>query len=121
MKGARRWIASARATLAAGFPESATGDAYYAALYAARAALSEEGRHAKTHGGTWDLLYRLFVATGRLDQALYSEARRIERLRLDAHYEALEVPSHDAERSLRAAEQLLAAIERTLRTPEESQ
>lgn len=111
---ARRWLASAGSSLGSGFPESAATDAYYAVFYAARAALSEEDRYAKTHGGVWDLLHRLFVTTGRLDEGLYGRARRIERLRLDAHYEARDVPSPQAEQAVHAAEQFIKAIEGTI-------
>ncbi len=46
---ARRWLASAGALLEGGFAESASADSYYAVFYAARAALSEADRYAKTH------------------------------------------------------------------------
>lgn len=111
LAGANKWLSSARATLGAGFPESATADAYYAALYAARAALSEENRYAKTHGGVWDLFYLLFVESGRFDEALATDARRTERLRLDAHYEALPVPLDEARRAVETAERFVAAVE----------
>jgi uncharacterized protein (UPF0332 family) len=44
--------------------------AYYAMLYAARAALSEQDRYAKTHSGTWTLFRETFVRDGRFDPAL---------------------------------------------------
>jgi uncharacterized protein (UPF0332 family) len=94
------------------FYESAAADGYYAVLYAARTALSEEERYAKTHGGTWDLFYRLFVGDGRFDRELYAEARSSERIRLDAHYEAREVPFEEARRVVDAAERFVSAVER---------
>src|SRR5687767_3247539 len=42
----------------------AVSDAYYAILYAARAALSERDRNAKTHRGTWTAFSEEFVASG---------------------------------------------------------
>ncbi|MBW8060794.1 MAG: HEPN domain-containing protein, partial [Solirubrobacterales bacterium] len=38
--------------LGEGFLAGAVSIAYYAMLYAARAALSEDDEHARTHGGT---------------------------------------------------------------------
>lgn len=110
--GATKWLSSARAALSSGFPESATADAYYAALYAARAALSEEDRYAKTHGGVWDLFYLVFVESGRFDEALAADARRTERLRLDAHYEALPISTDEAQHAVDTAERFAAAVER---------
>ncbi len=112
--GARRWLSSARGSLSSGFSESASADAYYAALYAARAALSEQDRYAKTHSGTWDLFHLLVVEAGRFDETLAAEARRTERLRLDAHYEALSVPADEARRAVETAERFVGAVERML-------
>ena len=109
--GAKKWLSSAGAALGSGFPESATADAYYAALYAARAALSEEDYYAKTHGGVWDLFYLLFVESGRFDEALAGDVRRTERLRLDAHYEALPIPVDEARQAVETAERFAAAVE----------
>ena len=86
MAGARERLVAARAALDAGAPSAAVSLAYYGMLYAARAALSEEDRYAKTHGGTWDLFHRTFVAIGRFDSELAAEARRTEQLRGLADY-----------------------------------
>lgn len=81
-------LAAARRELKAGDPSSAASLAYYALLYAARAALSEEGRHAKTHRGAWDAFWQTFAATGRFDRTLASDARQVQELRQLADYEA---------------------------------
>lgn len=111
---ARTWLASARASLEQGFPESASGDSYYAILYAARAALSEADSNAKTHRGVWDLFFRLFVDSGRFERGVYAEARQIERVRLDAHYEAREVPAEEATEVVETAQRFVAGVERML-------
>jgi uncharacterized protein (UPF0332 family) len=49
---ARDRARTARAALTSGSRSSATILGYYAMLYAARAALSEEDRNARTHSGT---------------------------------------------------------------------
>jgi len=50
-------------------------------LNAARAALSEQDEHAKTHTGTWTLFSAAFVATGNFDQGLSALARRAKAAR----------------------------------------
>ncbi|MGH2963249.1 MAG: HEPN domain-containing protein [Solirubrobacterales bacterium] len=50
---ARKRLRTARAALGVRDPAGAVSAAYYAMLYAVRAALSEEDRYAKTHAGTW--------------------------------------------------------------------
>lgn len=71
----------ARDLLATGHPETCAAVAYYAMLYAARAALSERGLNAKTHRGTWAIFRESFVATGLLSAELYEAAQRAQRLR----------------------------------------
>jgi uncharacterized protein (UPF0332 family) len=50
---ARDGVAAARALVDAGHAATAVSTAYYAMLYAARAALSERDVNARTHAGTW--------------------------------------------------------------------
>ncbi len=68
MAMARDRLGAARAALEAGFSSNAASAAYFAMLYAARAALSEEEQSAKTHRGTWQLFRETFVDTGRFDR-----------------------------------------------------
>ena len=72
--GARDRLEAARAALGAGFPSNAASAAYYAMLYAIRAALSEREQNARTHSGTWALFRESFVVTGRFDAALFAES-----------------------------------------------
>ncbi len=81
MAAARDRLASARAAQEAGFAATALSAASYAMLYAARAALSEEDRNAKTHRGVWVRFSETFVAPGRFDRELAAQARRIQRER----------------------------------------
>lgn len=107
---ARERLEAGRAALAAGFPSTAAGAAYYAMLYAARAALSEEERNAKTHRGVWSLFGRLFVATGRFDAELVAAAQRAQELREAADYEARSVSREEAETILAEADRFVSAI-----------
>ena len=106
---ARDRLALARTGLAAGFPTGATSAAYYGMLYAARAALSEEDRNAKTHSGVWALFRQTFVETGRFDERLFSEAHATQKLRERADYDALVVPAEEAERIVDLADRFVTA------------
>lgn len=110
MVGARDRLGAARAALDAGFYSNAASAAYYAMLYAARAALSEEERNAKTHAGTWALFRERFVVTGRFDVGLFSDAHVVQQLREAADYDALMVPSEEAERIIDLAGRFVAAV-----------
>jgi uncharacterized protein (UPF0332 family) len=111
MTEARQRLAAARTTLAADLPNAAVSSAYYAMLYAARAALSEEDRFAKTHRGTWDLFREAFVEPGRFDRELALEARRAQRPREAADYDAQVIPREQAEEIVLLAERFVTAID----------
>jgi uncharacterized protein (UPF0332 family) len=87
---------------------------YYAMLYAARAALSEEDLYAKTHKGVWRLFSERFVASGRFERALFAEAQRAQELRLLGDYEARDVPSDEAKAIVEEAERFVAAVSEML-------
>ena len=61
LQAARRRLGSAQ-LLASTDPATCLSTAYYAALYAARAALSEQDVHARSHRGTWHEFRQRFVA-----------------------------------------------------------
>lgn len=110
LASAREWLSTAEAALRAGFPAGAGADAYYAILYAARAALSEEDRHAKTHHGIWALFGELFVQTGRFDRRLYRAARSAEERRLDVHYEAVAISAAEGGEAVADARSFIEAV-----------
>ncbi|HEY7693135.1 MAG TPA: HEPN domain-containing protein [Gaiellaceae bacterium] len=110
MASARDRLGAARAALDAGFSSNAASAAYYAMLYAARAALSEQQLNAKTHAGTWALFREAFVAAGRFDDVLFSDAHGVQQLREAADYDALIVPDEDAERIVELAGRFVAAV-----------
>jgi uncharacterized protein (UPF0332 family) len=76
MEQARERLMVAQEVIKSGHSAAAVSSAYYAMLNAARAALSEQDEHAKTHAGTWTLFSAAFVATGEFDQGLSALARR---------------------------------------------
>jgi len=101
---------TARLAVEAGFFTRAISNAYYAMLYAARAALSEEDRYAKTHSGTWNLFRETFVETGRFDRGLLSAARAQQRPREGADYDAEQFSREQAANALELAETFVAAV-----------
>jgi len=109
MEEARGRLGAAR-TLATSFASSALSSAYYAMLYAARAALSEEDRYAKTHSGTWTIFRETFVATKRFDHELVSQAERTLEQRLGADYDAEPVSQAQAEAAIDLAQRFLDAV-----------
>lgn len=114
MAAARDRLASARAAHEGGFAATALSAAYYATLYAARAALSEEDRNAKTHRGVWARFSETFVVPGRFDRELAAQARRIQRDREAGDYDARDISRDEAEIAVSQAEQFVTAIERLL-------
>jgi uncharacterized protein (UPF0332 family) len=111
MAEARDRLAAAHASVASGFPPAAVSLAYYAMLYAARAALSEENRYAKTHAGTWHVFGEVFVDAERFERQLFSEVRDTLELRLGADYEAKQVLPERADAVITLADRFLSAIE----------
>ncbi|MGH2961514.1 MAG: HEPN domain-containing protein [Solirubrobacterales bacterium] len=107
---ARDRLAAAHHSIDAGDFGVAVGTAYYAMLYAARAALSERDLNAKTHGGTWTLFGEQFVKDGTIDQPLAAKARDTERLRYEADYDAADIASEVAEAVVADAEKFVSAV-----------
>ncbi len=81
-------------------------------LYAARAALSEEDLGAKTDSGTWNLVGSTFVDAGRFERELFEQARRTQRVREAADYDAASVSPGEAASILALAERFLASMRR---------
>lgn len=111
MVEARERLTTARIALDAGGLSSSVGLAYYAMLYAARAALSEEDLHARSHAGVWQLFRETFAATGRFDADLVSAAQRARHLREAADYEARSPDRERAQVTLEQAERFVHAID----------
>jgi uncharacterized protein (UPF0332 family) len=114
MEQARDRAVSARELLAAGHLEVAVSAAYYAMLYAARAALSERDEYARTHGGTWHLFHERYVTTGAFDQHLHALAQRAQAARERGDYEAITPDRDEAERLVAGAAEYVAAVEELL-------
>ena len=107
---ARQRLEAARSSLAQGHPEVALSTAYYAVLYAARAALSEQETSAKTHSGTWTLFREAFVLPGRFDPDLFSRVHAIQSRREASDYDAVRISGDEAGHSLELAASFLDAV-----------
>lgn len=106
-------LALARTAIESGHAAGAVSAAYYAMLYAARAALSEEDRYAKTHAGTWNLFRETFVGRGGFDPELAAEAQAAQAAREGADYSAAPIQEPQAEEMLELAERFVEAVART--------
>ena len=85
-------------------------------LYAARAALSEQERYAKTHTGVWHLFRETFVLTGEFDERLAADAQRARARREALDYEATALPRHTVEATVAQAERFVDAVDALLET-----
>ena len=113
LDAARRRLAAARSA-ADDDPAAALSLAYYAMLYAARAALSERETYAKTHAGTWHELRRVFVDPGLLSADLVTEAQKVQPERERADYEAWLTPEDEARRVIELAGRFVTEVESVL-------
>lgn len=110
IEAARRRL-SAAAAVASQDPSTALSSAYYAMLYAARAALSERDIYAKTHRGAWHEFRRAFVESGEFDADLAGAAHKVQPEREQADYDAWIAPEDEARRVIELAGEFLEAIE----------
>jgi uncharacterized protein (UPF0332 family) len=110
LREADRFLAAARVLLDAKLPENSAAEAYQAMFSAARAALSERDREAKTHRGTWSLFEDLFVRPGVFEDRLRTAARNAEELRYDSDYRLGGASQEDAKRVLADAEEFVGAV-----------
>jgi uncharacterized protein (UPF0332 family) len=114
MDQARDRAAIAREILASGHLEGAVSAAYYAMLYAARAALSEDNEYARTQRGTWHLFHKRYVVTDVFDQHLHALAQRAQDAREKGDYEAVTPDRGEAEAIVASAADFIAAVEHML-------
>lgn len=114
MSAARERLAEAATDLAASHLAGAASAAYYAMLYAARAAMSERDLYAKTHSGTWSLFSKEFVSTGELDRELAGAAASAQTVRELCDYEATPPSRADATTLVEVAGRFVDAVEEML-------
>lgn len=104
-------LAAGRTLLANGFFDFAAGRAYYAAFYAATAALLARDETFKTHNGLMRAVNLHFVRPGLLATGLGRSFDWLSKLRMVGDYgQRRHVPEEEAERALATAEELVAAL-----------
>lgn len=113
---ARRELAAARLLAANGFSAPAVSRAYYAAFYAAEAALLEVGETRTKHSGVVSAVGRLLVRGHGLDERAGRLLRSLFERRSQADYGLAEVPDEEAGRAVDDAELVVEIIERWLAT-----
>lgn len=111
MDQARDRLQLAEMALKTGHLEGAVSAAYYAMLYAARAVLSENDEHARTHRGTWHLFHQRYVVTDAFDQGLYALASRAQKTREQGDYEAVTPDPQEAQTIVDGAGDFVIAVE----------
>lgn len=113
-------LAAARHLTAGGFAAQAISRAYYAAFYAAEAALQHLGETRSKHSGIIAAFGQLLVRTGEIDQEAGKLLRSLFDRRSGADYDWGDPPSpadaaqaiDDADRVVRSVENWLSGLVR---------
>lgn len=107
---ADRFLRAARVLRDAGIPENAAAEAYRAMFCAARAALSEVDREARTHKGVWVMFDQHFIRTDLFDAGLRDAARRAQELREDSDYREAGATAREAAGAIESADRFVTAV-----------
>jgi uncharacterized protein (UPF0332 family) len=108
---AHEGLASARTLVDGGHAAVAVSTAYYAMLNAARAALSERGREARSHRGIWNVFREELVLRAGFDADLFAAAQAAQPRREASDYGAETFEIAEARELLSTAERFVAAVE----------
>jgi len=115
LERAEKSIQAAKELAASGFDDFAASRAYYAAFYAATAALLNEGMEFSRHSGVIASIHQRLVKTGKLDMEQGKELNWLFELRNVGDYGVtIHVSQQDAERAIRVAENFLRVIKSLL-------
>jgi len=116
LERAQQSIEAAKELAASGFYDFVASRAYYAAFYAATAALLGEGLEFSKHSGVISSVHQRLVKTGKLDKEQGKELNWLFELRNVGNYGVtIHVSQQDAERAIRVAESFLNVIKSLLR------
>jgi uncharacterized protein (UPF0332 family) len=94
-----------------GFGAQAVSRAYYAAFYAAEAALLHIGQTRAKHSGVVSAVGRLLVRERGLDERAGRQLRSLFERRSQADYGLAEVPDEEARRAVDDAEAVVEIVE----------
>lgn len=107
---------ASRLLLNSGFLDQATSRAYYAAFYAAEAALLQLGETRSSHSGLIAAFGALVVKKGGFETNIAALLRELFDLRNDADYDLLgSLTQDDARRAIASAERFVSAVEAWLK------
>ena len=111
LRRARSEIAAARHLNDAGFPAQAVSRAYYAAFYAAEAALLSFGETRSKHSGVVAAFAQLLVRPGEIDDQSGRLLRSLFERRSKADYDVADEPTaDDARTAIQDAEHVVDAV-----------
>ena len=111
LERAEQSIQAAKELASKGYYDFAASRAYYAAFYAATAALINEGVESSKHSGVIASIHQRFVKTGKMDKECGQDLNWLFELRNVGDYGVtVHVSEEDAQRAIQAAERFLQAI-----------
>ncbi|MGH2498906.1 MAG: HEPN domain-containing protein [Candidatus Limnocylindria bacterium] len=111
LERARTELAAGRSLAEGRFAAQAVMHAYYAAFFAAEAALLALGETRSKHSGVISAFGQLVVKTGSVDAETGSKLRKLFELRNTATYDAAKVEADLALSAIADAERFAAAVE----------
>jgi uncharacterized protein (UPF0332 family) len=109
----RSWqeLAAARLLASRGFEAQAVSRAYFAAFFAAEAALLRLGETRSKHSGVVSAFIQLMVRGGRIDEEIGRLLRSLFERRNEADCSPIDVPLEVADAALRDADRVVSAVE----------
>lgn len=107
----REELAAARLLAANGYQAQAISRAYFAAFYAAEAALLALGQTRSKHAGVISAFIHLLVRGGQLDEQIGRLLRSLFERRNQADSSGVEVAADEAEAAIRDGERVVGAVE----------
>jgi len=104
-------LAAARLLAGKGFEAQAVSRAYFAAFFAAEAALLALGETRSKHSGVVSAFVHLLVRGGQLNEEIGRLLRSLFERRNEADYSPVDVPAEEADAAIRDAERVVDAVE----------
>jgi uncharacterized protein (UPF0332 family) len=104
-------LAAARLLAGKGFEAQAVSRAYFAAFFAAEAALLALGETRSKHSWVLSAFVHLLVRGGQLDQEIGRLLRSLFERRNEADYSLVDVPEEEADAAIRDAERVVSAVQ----------
>ena len=110
-------LAAARLLAGKGFEAQAVSRAYFAAFFAAEAALMALGETRSKHAGVVSAFVHLLIRGGQLDEEIGRLLRSLFERRNEADCSPVDVPAEEADVAIRDAERVVSAVKTWLAKP----